>query len=42
MVAGPQKDTNTYQTKNAVKISSGVRLREISLVVKRERAQTDS
>ena len=42
IVAGPQKDTNTYQTKNAVEISPGVRLREISLVVKRETAQTDS
>ena len=40
--AGPKKVTNSYQTKNAVKIPSGVSLREISRVDKRERAQTDS
>jgi len=34
--------SNSYQTQNAVKIPSGVRLREISFVVKRERAQIDS
>ena len=40
--SGADKVTNSYQTKNAVKIPSGVSLREISRVDKRERAQTDS
>ena len=34
--------TKVYQTANAIELSLGVRLHEISWVVKRERAQTNS
>ena len=34
--------TDPYQTRNAAKITIGVRLCEISFIVERERAQTNS
>lgn len=40
--AGDYHPTNSKQTPNAVATISGVRLREISSVVEREKAQTAS
>ena len=39
MNAGASKLTNFYQTTNAIYLYPGVRRCEISLIVKRERAQ---
>ncbi len=42
MGAGDSNPTKLYQTANGVEIYMGVRLREISWIVKRETAQTYS
>ena len=42
MCEGPKQVTNHYQTLNAMCGKLGVRLRELSSVVKRERAQTNN
>ena len=39
---GASKLTKGYQTANAMKVCSGVRLYEISRTAKREKAQTNS
>ena len=39
MCEGPKQVTKHYQTKNAICKKLGVRLRELSSVVKREKAQ---
>ena len=42
MCAGSYQITKHYQTKNAICVKTGVRQWEISSIVKRERAQTNS
>ena len=42
MCEGSYQITNHYQTKNAICVKTGVRQWEISSIVKRERAQTNS
>ena len=42
MLEGPSPVTENYQTPNAAKLYLGVRLCEISFIVERETAQTNS
>ena len=42
MCEGPNQVTDHYQTLNAMCVRLGVRLRELSSVVKRERAKTNN
>ena len=42
MCAGSYPSTKHYQTLNAIYVKAGVRQRQLSAIVKRERAQTNS